>query len=372
MTGLAHFIAGLIETGLLPGHVEANVVSGFTVCRRICRLLKKWLVVISIVLVVVVSAIVYLYFDLMRYAQTPAADKALETVVMVPQGQGFKAIAENLVAAGVLKYPLLFRAYARIKDYDKKIKAGEYLLSKSMSPDKILQILIDGRIRLHKVTIPEGYTRDQIAKLLETSGLTTAAEFLKTAADPAFIRTQGIDAGSFEGYLFPETYFFPRDVTPEKIISTMVSRFREAYRPGWEERAKSLGFTTHEVVTLASIIEKETGIPAERPIIASVFHNRMKKRMRLESDPTVIYDIKDFDGNLTRKHLKTPSPYNTYKIRGLPPGPIANPGSEAIRSALYPAETEYLFFVAKQDRTHKFSTTISEHNRAVRKYQLRK
>jgi peptidoglycan lytic transglycosylase G len=361
-----------LKNGSRSGDWKADIVSGVTFCRRICHLLKKCVWVISVVCVGVVSASIYLYFDLMRYARTPAADKAPEIVVMVPQGQGFKTIAENLVAAGVLKYPVLFRAYARIKDYDKKIKAGEYLLSRSMSPDKILQILIDGRIRLHKVTIPEGYTQDQIAKSLETSGLTTAADFLKTAADLNFIRTQGIGAGSFEGYLFPETYFFPRSVTPEKIISAMVSRFREASLPGWEERAKSFGFTPHEVVTLASIIEKETGIPAERPIIASVFHNRIRKKMRLESDPTVIYGIKDFDGNLTRKHLKTHSPYNTYRIKGLPHGPIANPGSEAIRAALYPAQTEYLYFVAKRDRTHQFSTTLSAHNRAVRKYQLRK
>lgn len=334
--------------------------------------MKKWLSVISVVSIVVLSAMVFLYFDLMRYAQTPAGEKAQDAVVMVPPGQGFKAITENLAAAGVLKYPLLFRAYARIKDYDKKIKAGEYLLSRSMPPDKIFQILVDGRIRLHKVTIPEGYTQNQIAELVETSGLATAAEFLKTALDPAFIKKLGIDAESLEGYLFPETYFFPGDVTPEKIISTMVGRFRETYRSEWEERAKSHGFSTHETVTLASIVEKETGIPDERSVIASVFHNRLKKRMRLESDPTVIYGIKDFDGNLTRKHLKTFSPYNTYKIRGLPLGPIANPGSEAIRAVLYPAQTGYLYFVAKRDRTHKFSSTLSEHNRAVRKYQLRK
>jgi UPF0755 protein len=181
-----------------------------------------------------------------------------------------------------------------------------------------------------------------------------------------------VPADSFEGYLFPDTYFFPRGVLAKDIITTMVNRFWTQFGVDWKERADELGLSVHEVITLASIIEKETGVSSERPIISSVFHNRLKKRMRLESDPTVIYGISDFDGNITRKHLDTHTPYNTYRIRGLPPGPIANPGAAAIESALFPAETDYLFFVSKKDRTHKFSTTILEHNRAVRKYQLRR
>ena len=152
----------------------------------------------------------------------------------------------------------------------------------------------------------------------------------------------------------------------------MVNRFRSQFKPEWKKQADKFGWSVHEVVTLASIIEKETGVVAEQTIISSVFHNRLKKKMRLQSDPTVIYGIKDFDGNLTRNHLNTPTPYNTYRIGGLPPGPIANPGAAAIESALYPADTGYLFFVSKKDRTHKFSKTIKEHNQAVRKYQLGK
>ena len=150
----------------------------------------------------------------------------------------------------------------------------------------------------------------------------------------------------------------------------MVQRFRSVFKPEWEERAASFGFTVHEVVTLASIIEKETGATFERPLISSVFHNRLRKKMRLESDPTVIYGIKDFNGNLTRKHLKTRTPYNTYKIRGLPAGPIANPGRASLEAALFPEKTKYIYFVSKKDRTHYFSTNLKEHNRAVRKYQL--
>ena len=152
----------------------------------------------------------------------------------------------------------------------------------------------------------------------------------------------------------------------------MTQRFRESISDTWRTRADGLGLTLHQVVTLASIIEKETGDPAERPLIASVFHNRMQKGMRLETDPTVIYGIKDFDGNLTRKHLRTPTPYNTYVIKGLPPGPIASPGHAALEAALYPAETDYLFFVSRKDRTHQFSSNLKDHQKAVRKYQLRR
>jgi UPF0755 protein len=333
---------------------------------------KKSVLIASILLALTVSVAAYLYSDLLRYVETPASMESAEAVVVVPPGERFQKIAESLRTAGVLNHPLKFRLYARLKGYDKRIKAGEYLLSKDMSPDNILQALIEGRIRLHKVTVPEGYTQKQVAELLEASGLTTKEDFLKAATNPAFLKSEDIDADSFEGYLFPETYFFPLGVTPEKIISTMVHRLREQFRPEWKKRAEILGFSIHEIITLASIIEKEAGTDFERPIIASVFHNRLRKGMRLESDPTVIYGIKDFDGNLTRKHLKTTTRYNTYRIKGLPPSPIANPGADAIEAALYPAETAYLFFVSKNDRTHQFSSTIAEHNRAVRKYQLRK
>ena len=152
----------------------------------------------------------------------------------------------------------------------------------------------------------------------------------------------------------------------------MTDRFNTVFTPEWKKRAADLKMSVHEIVTLASIIEKETGAESERPLIASVFHNRLKRKMRLETDPTVIYGISHFNGNLTRKDLATPTPYNTYTIRGLPPGPIANPGAKALEAALYPADTQYLFFVSKKDTTHQFSTNIKDHNRAVRKYQLRK
>jgi UPF0755 protein len=197
-------------------------------------------------------------------------------------------------------------------------------------------------------------------------------EFISSATDSSFVREEGIDAETFEGYLFPDTYYFSKDVTSEKIISAMVKKFRSVFTSTYKEQAKKLGLSIHRAVTLASIIEKETGDPEERSVISSVFHNRLKKKMRLESDPTVIYGIKDFDGNIKKRHLKTSTPYNTYQIPGLPPGPIANPGKKAIEAALFPADTDFLYFVSKKDNTHMFSTNIRDHNKAVRKYQLKK
>ncbi|MBU1697564.1 MAG: endolytic transglycosylase MltG, partial [Proteobacteria bacterium] len=190
--------------------------------------------------------------------------------------------------------------------------------------------------------------------------------------DTSFILSLGIKAITLEGYLFPDTYFFPKNTDCKTVITTMVEHFNNILTKEWQARAKTMGFSVHDIVTLASIIEKETGDALERPLISSVFHNRLKKNMRLESDPTVIYGIKNFDGNIKKKHLKMKTPYNTYQIIGLPLGPIANPGAKSLAAALNPVHSEYLFFVSKKDTTHQFSKTIQEHNQAVAKYQLRK
>ncbi len=309
---------------------------------------------------------------MLEFAKKPSNYGSTTAVFVVQPGQGLRSISEKLHKMGILTHPFKFRLFAQMKGYDKRIRAGEYLLTASMTPTQILDIFTSGKILLHRVTVPEGYTQKQIASVLARVGLVSVNEFLEATTDGGLLNTLKIEADSFEGYLFPDTYYFPRGITSQKIISIMVNRFRSQFKPEWEKQADKFGWSVHEVVTLASIIEKEAGVVAEQTIISSVFHNRLKKKMRLQSDPTVIYGIKDFDGNLTRNHLNTPTPYNTYRIGGLPPGPIANPGAAAIESALYPADTGYIFFVSKKDRTHKFSKTIKEHNQAVRKYQLGK
>ncbi|MCK5783347.1 MAG: endolytic transglycosylase MltG [Desulfobacterales bacterium] len=323
----------------------------------------------SICIFLVAAAAVYFFLDIMTYARRPA-DLNNEKVVAIHPGEGLSATAKKLNQDGIIVHPEKFRMFARLKGYDKKIKAGEFLLSSAMSPDTILNTIVNGKVILHKLTIPEGYNIRQVANLVAREGLATEEDFILAASDASLTKKMSIGGKTFEGYLFPDTYYFPKGTPPRKIISIMAKRFRSVFNPKWIHRAEELGFSVHEITTLASIIEKETGAAFERPIISSVFHNRLKKHMRLETDPTVIYGIDDFDGNITRKHLKRMTPYNTYRIKGLPPGPIANPGLKAIEAALYPDDTRFLYFVSKRDTTHKFSTNIKDHNMAVRKYQI--
>jgi len=334
--------------------------------------LKKLRTIISVILFLAFSSLICFFLDLSQYAKKPADTSSAKKVLIIQPGQGLNTTIEQLFRKGIINNRLKFKLYAIIKGYDKNIQAGEYLLSPSMPPSIILEFLVNGKVNLHKITVVEGYNLHQISDIVARTGFASRTDFYATATDTLFVHEKGIDAKTFEGYLFPETYYFPKVITPEKIISAMVDRFRSVFTAKWKKRAKDLGLSIHQIVTLASIIEKETGAPFERPLISSVFHNRLKKGMRLEADPTVIYGIKNFNGNLTRKHLTTWSPYNTYKIKGLPIGPIACPGASAIEAALYPADTRFIFFVSKRDTTHKFTTNLKDHNKAIRKYQLRR
>jgi UPF0755 protein len=334
--------------------------------------LKKIGITIIFLLIFACLVVTAAYVDIYIYAGKPATADHVKQVVIVEPGQKFKSLSQILHQKGVISHPAKFRFFSRIKGYDKHIKAGEYVLSSAMTPKKILEILVMGRVRLHRVTIPEGHNLRQVAQAVSQAGLGTQADFFNAATNTDLVRSKGIDAQTFEGYLFPDTYYFTKDAAPEKIISSMLKRFWSVFKPEWKNRAKALGLTIHQVVTLASIIEKETGAAVERPIISSVFHNRLKRGIRLESDPTVIYGIEDFNGNITRRDLAEETLYNTYRIKGLPPGPIANAGIEAIEAALYPADTRFLYFVSKKDNTHQFSTNLKDHNRAVQKYQLGK
>ena len=326
---------------------------------------------ILILVVILAAAGAGAWFGLLRYGATSADPGARnEQVLVIAPGMGINAVATLLHRAGVIHHPDLFRLFARTARGRHVIKAGEYRVSAAMPPSDILDRLFSGDVVLYRVTIPEGYAIDQIAGAVAQAGLATSEAFAAAARDSGLAKEMGIPADTLEGYLFPETYYFPTTATPRKMAAAMVDRFNAVFTDEWKTRAAEQGFSVHQIVTLASIIEKETAHPDERPVIASVFHNRLAKRMRLESDPTVIYGIPDFDGNITRIHLRQETPYNTYRIGGLPPGPIANPGKEALYAALFPAETDYLYFVAKNDGTHHFSTTLAEHNRAVQTYQL--
>jgi UPF0755 protein len=328
--------------------------------------------IILLVVLVLCLAAGWVGFSFYRYTTTPAGTSETRTVVWIKPGQGFSETVAQLEKAGLVRYPEKFRWLAYLKRNERKIRAGEYMLSASMTPSTILDTLVRGKHLLHKVLIPEGATVFEIGQILEKAGLVSAEAFSQAAFDPGLIKALGVEGDTLEGYLFPETYRFPKGVTAAQIIKKMVGHFRTVFTPEWTERTHALGFTTHKVVTLASIVEKETAKPEERGLIAAVFLNRLKRHMRLESDPTVIYGIKDFDGNLTRKDLETMSPYNTYRIKGMPPGPIANPGRASIEAVLYPSEEPYLYFVSKNDGSHHFSPTLREHNEMVRRYQLRR
>jgi UPF0755 protein len=246
---------------------------------------------------------------------------------------------------------------------------GEYRLSAALAPDEILSRIVHGRVATYEVVVPEGLTAAQVALRLEAAGLADAADFAAVVGDPASAAALGVEGATLEGYLFPDTYRLPHGLAPREIAKVLVDQFREVWRE-IEPRARNQKLSMREVVTLASIVEKETAAPDERPLIAAVFRNRMERGMRLETDPSVIYGIPNFDGNLRRRDLEDAgNPYNTYIIPALPPGPIANPGADALRAVVNPAESDYLFFVSRNDGTHVFSKTYREHVLAVNKFQ---
>lgn len=303
--------------------------------------------------------------------KTPVDKNAGTLAFNIPNGASLYLISKELEESGLIHDRHVFSLWIRIKGIGNEIKAGEYLLSPSMSPLAILEILRQGRVVTHTITIPEGFSIIQIADLFNKAGLAEKESFLGAAGNPELLKKYNIIADSLEGYLYPDTYRMAKGLSAISIIEILVTRFMEVYNDIIVKNY-TIDMSMEELVTLASIIEKETGKPSERPIVSSVFHNRLKKGMRLESDPTVIYGINDFSGKITKKDLNTRTPYNTYIISGLPPGPIANPGRAAIEAALKPAETNYLFFVSKNDGTHIFSETYHDHVNAVNKYQRRR
>ncbi|MBI5843569.1 MAG: endolytic transglycosylase MltG [Deltaproteobacteria bacterium] len=321
------------------------------------------------------------------YINSPNDPAGKAVAINIPDGQGFSLTVKSLEKEHIIRRPFLFRVYAKISGKDISVKAGRYRFSAAQSPAEILDALVSGKGRLNRLTVIEGWTVSEIAQAAEKAGFARAAVITALARDPHFARSLGLPGQSVEGYLFPDSYFFPYIESVEKsftengaaspeeekaarnMLVTMVERFREKFTPKLRERAKSLGLSMHQTVILASVIEKETGDSREYPLVASVFYNRIEAGMRLQSDPTVIYGLAGFNGNLTKADLKTDHPYNTYTRKGLPAGPISNPGSGAIEGTLYPARTGYFYFVAKNDGTHRFSATLVEHNEAVARYQ---
>jgi UPF0755 protein len=292
-------------------------------------------------------------------------------IVTVSDKDSLRETAEQLVQKEVISNAEVFLMWARIMGYDKKMKSGEYGIAVGTKMHGLFEILMSGKSLGHRLIVPEGTNLYEIARKLEQLALCKKEDFINLATSAKFIRSVlGEEQTSLEGYLFPDTYFFTKVDGCRVIIRRMVGRFLDKFnrigsRPGW---------TRHQIVTLGSIIEKETGAGFERPQISSVFHNRLKKKMRLQTDPTVIYArllrTGQYRLSISRTDLQTDHPYNTYKRKGLPPGPISNPGVEALRAAVRPADTDYLYFVSKNDGTHVFSKNYKDHSTAVTSYQL--
>jgi UPF0755 protein len=322
---------------------------------------------IACVMVIILPGLVFF-----NYANSPIDFEYREVTVEISRGTSFAETADILDEAGLLRHKEWFSLLAFITGASKQIKAGEYDLRSSMTPMTVLKRLVEGKIKEYYVFIPEGFTLSQIADRLEDQGLAEREVFISLAFDDGLLSSLGIEGESAEGYLFPDTHTLNKSMGEEGMIRFMVRQFRRVVTPDMLERAKELNLTEKEMVTLASIIEKEGGAKGEKPLVSAVFHNRLKRGMRLQSDPTVIYDIEDFDGNLRKADLEKKTPYNTYRIQGLPPGPICNPGLEAIKAALYPAPVDYLYFVSKNNGSHHFSSNLVDHNRAVLKYQIQR
>lgn len=320
--------------------------------------MKKFIYIISLLLVLSGMSLALLYW----YNSPPSLmQKELFTI---QKGEALSTTAGRLHRHNLIKSPLLFRLlpYVTLRRH---VKTGQYQIYAGMSTHDIFLLLTSGKVKTVQVTIPEGYNLYQIAAALEDKGITSSKPFLHYAFNKEFLRQLGITALSAEGYLFPETYRFIVGEDPRRIIRVMYGQLEKELEAIEETSLSATLKTRHRLLTLASLIEEEAQVASEQKYISSVFHNRMKKNMRMDCDPTVRYAVKNFDRPITISQLRSNSPWNTYKVKGLPPTPISSPGRGAIEAALYPAETDFLYFVARRDGSHYFSRSLSEHNRAV-------
>jgi UPF0755 protein len=297
-----------------------------------------------------------------------------EVFVEMPVGTSVSGMAQRLADAGVVSDPMTFRIAARLSGADRQLQAGEYRFSEPMSAFQVVTKIAEGDVFTRPITFPEGLTIKEMAVVFEKGRLGSASAFEKAAT--ATTLAAGFDSGarSLEGYLFPSTYALGRQAGADATVRAMVEAFDRAFDPELRAEAAARGMSVREVVTLASLIEKETAQAAERPIVSAVYHNRLKQRIPLQCDPTVVYALMragKWTGNIRKQDLQIKSPFNTYVYPGLPPGPIASPGRASIDAAIHPADVPYLYFVSRNDGTHVFAETLAEHNRNVEKWQVK-
>lgn len=324
--------------------------------------------------IILIFLLFFLYISGKKYIENqifkPCGEEGKYTFVEIKPGTSLKNSASLLYKKGVIKSRVLFLVGYKIFFEGKTVKAGEYKFDFPVSIHDVLRKLTHGDVYLHQVTIPEGSTIDDIARILENEGIFKGDDFKEACKKTDIISPIVEEAQDLEGFLFPDTYFLPKGINPERVVEMMVRRFKEKGEE-YIKMAEKRGLNFYEVLIIASLIEKETGVPSEKPLVSSVFHNRLKRGMLLQCDPTVIYALKKegiYQYPLKKEDLSFPSSYNTYIHKGLPPGPICNPGIDSIYSALNPAKTDYLYFVSNADGTHTFSSDLPSHNRAVRNY----
>ena len=333
--------------------------------------LLTWLVVLLIV--VAAAAAVAGRSVWTRIHEPYKGYEGAEQFVTIPPGAGAAEIRQRLLDAKVIRDDFTLRAALRWTGNARGLKAGEYRFDREMSAVDVLDKLAAGDIYTRRITFPEGLTVAEMAKLYESREFGSAKDFIQASQNADRIRDLDPDATDLEGYLFPETYPIPRQWGADRVIAAMVDRFKATYTEDLRNKAREQGLTTRQVVTLASLVEKETAKDDERPMVAAVYRNRMRIGMGMQADPTVVYALQKagrYDGNIRREDLAFDSPYNTYRYPGLPPGPIAAPGRASLEAALNPADVEYLYFVSRNDGSHVFANTLEEHNANVREYQV--
>ena len=330
---------------------------------------KKMKKDIRIVLIVVlILCTIYVAADLLT--PFPIGDKTIE--IEIPKGATFRQAVEILSKDGLMRNKTLFLVIGRMSGMERKIRAGYYSIRGSMSPLSLLRKMRGGQIIEYEIVIVEGDSLWEIGGKLAEKGIIKKEDFIKLSLNKEFLTSHDIKAPSFEGYLYPDTYKIPKGTDPKEAIRVMINRMREKYSDELRDRASELGLSEKEVLTLASIIEEEAKVDKERSLISAVYHNRLRKRIPLQADPTSIYGIDGFRRDITGRDLKRKTPYNTYIIKGLPPGPISSPGIKSITAALYPADVPYIFFVSNNDGSHRFSVTPREHQIAVEMYRKKK
>jgi UPF0755 protein len=334
------------------------------------RLLKYLLLFLVLVLI---AGGVAAYFGVNRVYEAYKGYESADVFVEIPPGAGPATIGDRLVRAGVVRDEVTFRGAVWLSGRARDLKAGEYRFDRPMSSLEVIDKIARGDVYRRPITFREGLTIVEMAKIFEDSGFGKAADFTKAASDPAPIKDLDPDAPDLEGYLYPETYSLPRDTPASTLVAQMVAFFEKAFTPEMREAARAQGLTIREAVTVASLVEKETAVPEERPLVAAVYLNRKRLGMLMQADPTVIYALQKagrYDGNIRRDDLQFESPYNTYRYPGLPPGPIASPGDAALAAVAKPAAVDYLYFVSRNDGSHVFARTLDEHNRNVREWQI--